>query len=136
MSRIKVWTSKGNWSKEISGIDKASVIKDSLRVGQDYIRDAGEKESFEPHFEMDFKEVDDLMCRYQDGRLTGMVFAPEVDYMGVKLFMVPLVVLRKLAEIESSLSSSWGCYSTILDMADVPDDVQIDYCLLMEFENE
>lgn len=67
MSRIKVWTSKGNWSEEISGIDKASVIKDSLRVGQDYIRDAGEKESFEPHFEMDFKEVDDLMCRYQDG---------------------------------------------------------------------
>lgn len=131
MSRIKVWTSKGNWSKEILGIDKVGLIKTAIFEGQKYLR--GYEDNREPHFEMDFRILEEDVLEVTDSGELLYDFRGYGDVQKAKSFIMPLVVLQKLADSSLILR---GAYGALLYAADVPADAGDDYCLLMEFENE
>lgn len=131
MSRIKVWTSKGNWSKEIIGLDKVGLIKTAIWEGQKYLR--GYEDDREPHFEMDFCVLEENVFEVTERGELRYDFMIYGDVHKAKSFIMPLVVLRKLAE------EKWifqDVYKALLDAAEVPADAGNDHCLLMEFENE
>lgn len=131
MSRIKVWTSKGNWSEEISGIDKVGLIKTAICQGEDYL--CGYEGKREPHFEMDFCVLEEGVFDVGDSGELLYDFRGYGDVNKAKSFIMPLAVLRRLASSSSILR---GAYEALLSAADVPADAGDDYCLLMEFENE
>lgn len=131
MSRIRVWTSKGNWSKEILGIDKVGLIKTAIWEGQKYLR--GYDDEREPHFEMDFLVLEENDLEVTESGEFRYDFRIYGDVNKAKSFIMPLAVLRRLASSSSILR---GAYEALLYVADVPADAGEDYCLLMEFENE
>lgn len=131
MSRIKVWTSKGNWSKEIIGLDKVGLIKTAIWEGQKYLR--GYEDDREPHFEMDFCVLEENVLEVTERGELRYDFMIYGDVHKAKSFIMPLAVLRRLASSSSILR---GAYEALLSAADVPADAGDDYCLLMEFENE
>lgn len=131
MSRIKVWTSKGNWSKEIIGLDKVGLIKTAIWEGQKYLR--GYEDDREPHFEMDFCVLEENVLEVTERGELRYDFMIYGDVHKAKSFIMPLVVLRRLASSSSILR---GAYEALLSAADVPADAGNDHCLLMEFENE
>lgn len=131
MSRIKVWTSKGNWSKEIIGLDKVGLINTAIWEGQKYLR--GYEDDREPHFEMDFCVLEENVLEVTERGELRYDFMIYGDVNKAKSFIMPLAVLRRLASSSSILR---GAYEALLYVADVPADAGEDYCLLMEFENE
>ena len=94
MSIIKVWTPKGNWSKEeVCGLDKVHLIKCAVRFGVEYICSDGE-----PHFELNHNEltVSDLIGDDLD-RLDPRLYRLSES----KSFLMPLVVLKSMADRKS-----------------------------------
>ena len=126
MSIIKVWTPKGNWSKEeVCGLDKVHLIKCAVRFGVEYICSDGE-----PHFELNHNELtesdligDDL--DRLDPRLNGLSES--------KSFLMPLTVLKCMADRKSYLQE---VYKRLLKLAEVPVGAGEDYNVMLKFENE
>ena len=126
MSIIKVWTPKGNWSKEeVCGLDKVHLIKCAVRSGVEYICSDGE-----PHFELNHNELtesdligDDL--DRLDPRLNGLSES--------KSFLMPLTVLKCMADRKSYLQE---VYKRLLELAEVPVGAGEDYNIMLKFENE
>ena len=126
MSIIKVWTPKGNWSKEeVCGLDKVYLIKCAVSLGVEYICSDGE-----PHFELNHNELtesdligDDL--DRLDPRLNGLSES--------KSFLMPLTVLKCMADRKSYLQE---VYKRLLELAEVPVGAGEDYNIMLKFENE
>ena len=126
MSIIKVWTPKGNWSKEeVCGLDKVHLIKCAVSLGVEYICSDGE-----PHFELNHNELtesdligDDL--DRLDPRLNGLSES--------KSFLMPLTVLKCMADRKSYLQE---VYKRLLELAEVPVGAGEDYNIMLKFENE
>ena len=126
MSIIKVWTPKGNWSKEeVCGLDKVYLIKCAVSLGVEYICSDGE-----PHFELNHNELtesdligDDL--DRLDPRLNGLSES--------KSFLMPLTVLKCMADRKSYLQE---VYKRLLELAEVPVGAGEDYNVMLKFENE
>lgn len=131
MSRIKVWTSKGNWSKEILGIDKVGLIKTAIKFGERFLR--GYEDDREPHFEMDFCVLEEYVLEEAERGELRYDFSLYGDVRKAKSFIMPLVVLQQLAGYKTILQAA---YKALIEAADVPASAGKDYCLLMEFENE
>ena len=126
MSIIKVWTPKGNWSKEeVCGLDKVHLIKCAVRSGVEYICSDGE-----PHFELNQNELteSDLIGDDLD-RLDPRLYRLSES----KSFLMPLVVLKSMADRKSYLRE---VYKRILELAEVPVGAGEDYNVMLKFENE
>ena len=126
MSIIKVWTPKGNWSKEeVCGVDKVYLIKCAVSLGVEYICSDGE-----PHFELDNKALteSDLIGDGLD-RLD-----PRFNRLSEsKSFLMPLTVLKCMADRKSYLQE---VYKRLLELAEVPVGAGEDYNIMLKFENE
>lgn len=126
MSIIKVWTPKGNWSKEeVCGLDKVHLIKCAVRFGVEYICSDGE-----PHFELDNKALteSDLIGDGLD-RLDPRLYRLSES----KSFLMPLTVLKCMADRKSYLQE---VYKRLLELAVVPVGAGEDYNIMLKFENE
>ena len=126
MSIIKVWTPKGNWSKEeVCGLDKVHLIKCAVRSGVEYICSDGE-----PHFELKENELteSDLIGDDLD-RLDPRLY----NLSESKFFLMPLVVLKRMADSKSYLRE---VYKRLLELAEVPVGAGEDYNVMLKFENE
>ena len=126
MSIIKVWTPKGNWSKEeVCGLDKVHLIKCAVRFGVEYICSDGE-----PHFELKENELteSDLIGDDLD-RLDPRLY----NLSESKFFLMPLVVLKRMADSKSYLRE---VYKRLLELAEVPVGAGEDYNIMLKFENE
>ena len=126
MSIIKVWTPKGNWSKEeVCGLDKVYLIKCAVSLGVEYICSDGE-----PHFELDNKALteSDLIGDGLD-RLDPRLYRLSES----KSFLMPLTVLKCMADRKSYLQE---VYKRLLELAEVPVDAGEDYNVMLKFENE
>ena len=126
MSIIKVWTPKGNWSKEeVCGLDKVHLIKCAVRFGVEYICSDGE-----PHFELNHNELteSDLIGDDLD-RLDPRLY----NLSESKFFLMPLVVLQRMADSKSYLRE---VYKRLLELAEVPVGAGEDYNIMLKFENE
>ena len=126
MSIIKVWTPKGNWSKEeVCGLDKVHLIKCAVRSGVEYICSDGE-----PHFELKENELteSDLIGDDLD-RLDPRLY----NLSESKFFLMPLVVLKRMADSKSYLRE---VYKRLLELAEVPVGAGEDYNIMLKFENE
>ena len=126
MSIIKVWTPKGNWSKEeVCGLDKVHLIKCAVRFGVEYICSDGE-----PHFELDNKALteSDLIGDGLD-RLDPRLYRLSES----KSFLMPLTVLKCMADRKSYLQE---VYKRLLELAVVPIGAGEDYNIMLKFENE
>ena len=126
MSIIKVWTPKGNWSKEeVCGLDKVYLIKCAVSLGVEYICSDGE-----PHFELNHNELteSDLIGDDLD-RLDPRLY----NLSESKFFLMPLVVLKRMADSKSYLRE---VYKRLLELAEVPVGAGEDYNIMLKFENE
>ena len=126
MSIIKVWTPKGNWSKEeVCGLDKVYLIKCAVSLGVEYICSDGE-----PHFELDNKALteSDLIGDGLD-RLDPRLYRLSES----KSFLMPLTVLKCMADRKSYLQE---VYKRLLELAKVPVGAGEDYNIMLKFENE
>lgn len=126
MSIIKVWTPKGNWSKEeVCGLDKVYLIKCAVSLGVEYICSDGE-----PHFELDNKALteSDLIGDGLD-RLDPRLYRLSES----KSFLMPLTVLKCMADRKSYLQE---VYKRLLELAEVPVGAGEDYNIMLKFENE
>lgn len=126
MSIIKVWTPKGNWSKEeVCGLDKVHLIKCAVRLGVEYICSDGE-----PHFELDLNALteSDLIGDGLD-RLDPRLYRLSES----KSFLMPLTVLKCMADRKSYLQE---VYKRLLELAEVPVGAGEDYNIMLKFENE
>lgn len=126
MSIIKVWTPKGNWSKEeVCGLDKVYLIKCAVSLGVEYICSDGE-----PHFELDNKALteSDLIGDGLD-RLDPRLYRLSES----KSFLMPLTVLKCMADRKSYLQE---VYKRFLELAEVPVGAGEDYNIMLKFENE
>lgn len=126
MSIIKVWTPKGNWSKEeVCGLDKVYLIKCAVRFGVKYICSDGE-----PHFELDLNALteSDLIGDGLD-RLDPRLYRLSES----KSFLMPLTVLKCMADRKSYLQE---VYKRLLELAEVPVGAGEDYNIMLKFENE
>lgn len=126
MSIIKVWTPKGNWSKEeVCGLDKVYLIKCAVRFGVKYICSDGE-----PHFELDLNALteSDLIGDGLD-RLDPRLYRLSES----KSFLMPLTVLKCMADRKSYLQE---VYKRLLELAEAPVGAGEDYNIMLKFENE
>lgn len=129
MSIIKVWTPKGNWSKEeVCGLDKVYLIKCAVRFGVKYICSDGE-----PHFELNLNALTESDLIGDDLDLLDRLDPRLYHLSESKSFLMPLVVLKSMAESKLYLRE---VYKRLLELAEVPVGVGEDYNIMLKFENE
>lgn len=135
MSKIRVWTSDGQWSDLISGLDKCYLIKKSIQTAYEPGREFEEGDSLEG-FEIDGRIIHDDF--FDDNG-----FLPEewrklksehnIDIAEAKSFIMPLKVLEKMRDKDPTLSAK---YDQIISAVGVPETVPAWYCLMMRFWDE
>lgn len=135
MSKIRVWTSDGQWSDLISGLDKCYLIKKSIQTAYEPGREFEEGDSLEG-FEIDGRIIHDEF--FDDNG-----FLPEewrklksehnIDIAEAKSFIMPLKVLEKMRDKDPTLSAK---YDQIISTVGVPETVPAWYCLMMRFWDE
>lgn len=129
MSIIKVWTPKGNWSKEeVCGLDKVHLIKCAVSLGVEYICSDGE-----PHFELDNKALTESDLIGDDLDLLDRLDPRLYRLSESKSFLMPLTVLKCMADRKSYLQE---VYKRLLELAEVPVGAGEDYNIMLKFENE
>lgn len=149
MSRIKVWTSDGAWSKEVEGLDKIHFMKKSIRSCAPCFDYQGEPV---PHplegFEIDSEEINDEFRMNVDNipdPETGEVI--ELDNFwgyfrranggaiisSARTFKLPLPAFMSVKKDDPLCAA---LYDELLDAAKVPAGAAKDYCLLFKFEDE
>ena len=144
MSKIRVWTSDGRWSDEISGLDKVYLIKEAIRRRCDLIsyEDAVESlKGFEiNHYPVSSFLIDDDDRYYEDGVVDHekeewvlISLNQELPLSQAESFILPLVVLKELQIKDPTLSAK---YAQIISAVKVPTPTPNGYCILMRFEDE
>lgn len=149
MSKIKVWTSEGKWSKEVEGLDKIHLMKETIHWCAPCVDMQGEPVSHPLEgFEIDGKEINDDFDMDLDPIIdpeTGE--AIEIDPFWrhfcaanggdirskAKTFKLPLNTLRSMIKFEPLCAP---LYNELITVAKVPATAAKDYCLLFKFEDE
>lgn len=144
MSKIRVWTSDGRWSDELSGLDKVFLIKKAirLRLFLTCYEDAVEAlEGFEMNHYLvssfldmfgDYYNADGIV-NHENEELILSSINRELPFSQVQSFIMPLAVLIQMKKKDLSLSAK---YDQIISAAKVPTTPPKGYCLLMSFEDE
>jgi len=144
MSKIRVWTSDGRWSDEISGLDKVFLIKDAIRR-QLYLISYEDAVAALEGFEINHYRVSDFLD--SDGDYyneDGIVIDEneesilsslnrELPLSQAQSFIMPLAVLKQMQSKDPSLSAK---YNQIISAVKVPTPTPNHYCILMRFEDE
>ena len=153
MSKIRVWTSDGRWSDEISGLDKVFFIKEAIRR-QLYLISYEDAVEALDGFEINHYLVSD--CLDEDGDYyneDGIVNYEKEDSVLFSLnkrvplsqaesFIMPLAVLKgmrdkgvrdKEGRVDHSLSAK---YDQIISAVKVPTPTPKGYCIIMRFEDD
>lgn len=143
MSKIKVWTSDGEWSKEVEGLDKMHLMKKTICFGSRNFRNYPLE-----GFEIDAIALcDDLSIYFDENNLKeyikevnssisgGYFFAKfsKANLKEAKTFKLPLPALRSV-EKEDPLCTP--LYDELITAAKIPATASKDYCLLFKFEEE
>lgn len=150
MSIIKVYTSNGNWSEAVVGLDKSRLIKDAIR-SMCLCYDSRTKELIdEPlkDFEIDGLGLSDDFDRNaierfvdDDGKIIDIdcfwrrfnSANKHVNVRDAKTFKLPLDTLKFISNKHRYLTP---IYDEIISLALVPAPAPKDYCLLLKFEDE
>lgn len=142
MSKINVWTSDGEWSKEVEGLDKIHLMKKTIFVVAEpfdvfdepfsfpwknfeinseafcYVPEMGEeKAGLEPYY---------FWCYFN--KANGKDMIPKA-----KTFKLPIAALKKV--IKNDLLCA-PLFDELIAAAKVPVTASEDYCLLFKFEDE
>lgn len=150
MSKIKVYTSKGNWSEDVVGLDKVHLIKDAIRTMCLCYDNRTSELINEPlkDFEIDRSELDDDFDRNAIEQFlddNGKIIEVDrfwahfndvnqhVKIREAKTFKLPLNTLKSISKDYRYLTS---IYDEIISRALVPAPTPKDYCLLLKFEDE
>lgn len=138
MADIRVWTSKGQWSKDvITGLDKVDLIKAAIM--QEYCP------NYDEDYELGGLEIDHLIITSED------FYADDYEnnlYMFWRKFVKGLerktgkglesaVTLKvRLSTLNKMASGSHlsAAYNAIIAAACVPTPTPANYCLLLKFE--
>lgn len=143
MSKIKVYTSKGNWSEDVVGLDKLHIIKDAIRsmciccddeplkgfeIDNSELDDDFDRNAIEQFLDDDGKiiEIDRFWSRFHGAN-------KHVKIREAKTFKLPLNTLKLISKKYRYLTS---IYDEIISLALVPVPTPKDYCLLLKFEDE
>lgn len=136
MSKIRVWTTEGGWSKEFKGLDKIHLMKCAIEDACHICDKQGEYlEDPLKGFEFNAKAID------ADGLYTEGDFAREhpvwrrfqLDFSSVDTFKVPLFFIEN-HDYKSGFLLPF--YEDLIEAAKVPSPAPADYCLLFKFEDE
>lgn len=149
MSKIKVWTSEGKWSKEVEGLDKIHLMKAAIHLYAPCVDEYGEPV---PHplegFGIDCKEIDDEFEMNSESFVdaeTDKVIETDSFWRHfcaanggdiiskAKTFKLPLNALRSMIKFEPLCAP---LYDELITVAKVPATASKDYCLLFKFEDE
>lgn len=143
MSKIRVWTTDGQWSDEIKGLDKVYLIKKSI------LSQYAPEESWEyssdydiclSGFELDGHSLspDDFDgSHYKEkewewfwGAFQGRT---SIQFSQVRFFTLPIVALKSLQKKDTSLSDK---YNQIISSAKIPSATPRGFCIFLRFEDE
>jgi len=144
MSKIRVWSSDGQWSDEISGLDKVYLMKVAIRrqcILENYEDAVESLKGFEiNHYPVsnfldtdhDYYYEDGVVDREKEERFLSHL-NNELPLSQVESFIMPLAVLKGMQKGDSSLSAK---YDQIISAVKVPTPIPNGYCILMRFEDE
>ena len=133
MSKIRVWTPKGEWSEEVVGLDKVDfmgkAISDEHHNNSFLIK--SERKLFIDamnKFEIDCKDIWEVYSYDDNG---SWVLNPK-SLAAATSFKMPLHTLESMIKQTPYLRD---VYQKIVDLAQVPAGANADYCILLKFEN-
>lgn len=149
MSKIKVWTSDGEWSKEVEGLDKIHFMKETIHLYAPCV-DENDEPVLHPlmGFEIDSKELNDDFEMQPEKFMdedTGEMFTVDPFWRRfcvanggdivskAKTFKLPLPALKSMKKHDPLCAA---LYDELLTAAKVPATASKDYCLLFKFEDE
>lgn len=142
MSRIKVWTSDGAWSKEVEGLDKIHFMKKSIRL---YATCLDYWDEPVPHplkgFEINSEEINDEFLDSETGEVIELDSfwrhfrrANGGDIISsARTFKLPLPAFMSVKKDDPLCAA---LYDELLNAAIVPSEATKDYCLLFKFADE
>ncbi|MBO4488955.1 MAG: hypothetical protein J5741_04780 [Bacteroidales bacterium] len=154
MSRIKVWTSDGEWSKSVKGCDKIHLMKEAIACECSIAKDEckGKKELcfdlcrnatvinkkdgtkttktiHRSKLQIDNEAINVAELMDEEWKIEYY----KLDLKNASFFKMRLSTLREMAEEEETMSA---VYNRLIDLAKVPEEVTENYCLLFMFANE
>ena len=144
MSKIRVWTSDGQWSAEIPGLDKVYLIKTAIRRQCDLSSYDDAVESLDG-FEINHYPVSNFLINedyyyYEDGIVDHQKeewllasINKELPLSQVEFFIMPLAVLKGMQKGTPSLSAK---YDQIISAVKAPVPTPKGYCISLRFEDE
>lgn len=133
MSKIRVWTSAGEWSEAITGLDKVDLIK--AVVLREYCPNYDEEYEL-PGLEIDGENIssEDFDAEDYEGNINEFWRKFEgkrkLHISDVKTITARLSTFREMAA-HPYLSAA---YNAIITAACVPTHASAGYCLLLKFE--
>jgi len=136
MSKIKVWTIDGEWSKEFKGLDKIHLMKCAIEDAYRCCDEQGDwPEDPLKDFEFNAKPIDaaELYEKDDPERKNPVWRRLKLDFSSVETFKVPLFLIENY-ERESGFLNPF--YEDLIEAAKVPSPAPADYCLLFKFEDE
>ena len=142
MSKIRVWTTDGQWSDEIQGLDKVYLIKKSilLNYAPEEYWDSSGYDTCLAGFELDGQPLspDDFNGSHYKEKEWEWFWrtfqgGTRIDFSKVRFFTLPIVVLKSLQKKDTSLSEK---YNQIISSAKTPAAIPNGYCLILRFEDE
>ena len=144
MSRIRVWTSDGRWSDEISGLDKVFLIKKAIRLSlflTCYEEAVDSLDGYEINGCPVSDKLDDNDSLYfkdniVDHELEEIVLdrlCRSLQLDQAETFVFPFDVLKRMKKDDLSLSAK---YDQIISAAKVPAPTPKHYCLFLRFMDE
>lgn len=136
MSKIRVWTIDGEWSKEFKGLDKIHLMKSAIEDACHICDKHGEYlEDPLNGFEFNANPIDaDRLYDEDDSYRENPVWRRlQPALSSVETFKVPLYIIKAFA---SECNSLTPIYEELIDAAKVPSPAPEDNSLLFKFEDE
>lgn len=134
MSKIRVWTPRGDWSEEVIGLDKVNLMKKAI---SDVYYENLEHGVSEFDGDMENFEIDCRGCvwnTYESYSETLCWNDKEHRIKEAKSFKMPLHTLESMIKKAAYLSD---LYQKLKDLAEIPAGTVVDnYWLLFKFEDE
>jgi hypothetical protein len=143
MSKIRVWSSDGQWSKAICGLDKVYLLKKAILAQyapEEMFDDPGDYVGLMDGFEINGIPIsaDDFPADHYKRDEWDWFWAAfqgrmKLQLNNVEAFTVPIAVLRKMSRKDPSLAAK---YNEIISASKAPATTPRGYCVILKFEDE
>ena len=141
MSKISVFTSFGQWSSPICGLDKVHLMWSAIKreyIQTDYYKTMGDE--YNPDYgitcelknlEIDNQKIttDSIFYNPEDGSINWI----STSLSRAKSFKMRLCTLQQMAEEDKYASAM---YNALIKAAQIPSPAPTNYCLMFKFEDE